>query len=230
MFAPPFCPPADLIPAGGPGRTGGHSPRPAAKPDRNAADPGPAAAVTAWELSGVRAGRRASVGAVADRLRPATIALARRRLGGRGPRAADAEEVAAAALADLWRAAAAGRLSELADPADLWRWLCVVVRRRAADRLRARRPLTGGAVRWDGLPDPAGPAVDLAAAADLHRALFAGLPEELKRVAAMRIDGHTNAEIARAFGRPERWAERQLGRVRAAWRRALRADGVEGWG
>ena len=40
---------------------------------------------------------------------------------------------------------------------------------------------------------------------------------ELKQVALLKLEGHTNDEIAEQFGRPTRYVERKLQTIRAIW-------------
>jgi RNA polymerase sigma factor (sigma-70 family) len=164
--------------------------------------------------------------------------LARKRLGGARSRAVeDEEDVALSAFLCLCRGAAAGRFERLADRGDLWRLLVAITANkiRAHRQRHGRRKRGGGTAVLDeaafadaadsGLPGAlaqilsAEPDPELAAqAAEQCNELFNALPDDdLRQIAAWRMEGLTNAEIATRLGRVERTIGRKLERIRAIW-------------
>jgi DNA-directed RNA polymerase specialized sigma24 family protein len=159
---------------------------------------------------------------------PRLTGLARKALAGRPQAAADADDAAQSAFATFCRRAAAGDFS--ADGRDdLWNLLGVLTVRKA--RRQVRRELAdkrgGGRVvgeaaltRPDGSPLPLDEAAAAVPAADfdLHSAdLLAGLNDELREIAVLRLLGYLNREIADRLGCTERKVERKLALIRLQW-------------
>jgi RNA polymerase sigma factor (sigma-70 family) len=172
--------------------------------------------------------------AVAQRLWEAyfrrLVAVARSRLS-TSRRVADEEDVALSAFDSFIHRAATGRFPRLEDRDDLWKVLFVLTVRKAIDHARreGRRVRGGGQVRsleqLTGLE--AGqlaalePSPELAAEmADECRRLLDRLGDEtLRSVAAWKMEGYTNAEIAARLGCVEQTVERKLQRIRRQWER-----------
>ena len=155
------------------------------------------------------------------------VGLARQRLRGAPRRAADEEDVAAEAFERFFRGAEAGRFPRLDDRDDLWRILVRLVEDRAADlrRHESRQRRGGGEVRGDsafegGLDRVAeqGPTPAFAAevAEEVGR-LLGRLGGELRRVAVLKMEGHTNAEVAAELGVAVATVERKLAMIRQRW-------------
>jgi DNA-directed RNA polymerase specialized sigma24 family protein len=164
------------------------------------------------------------------------LARDRLRAGPRGP--ADAEDAALSAFDSFCRGAAAGRFPRLDDRDDLWALLVTLTVRKASAQVRRERRLKrgGGRVRTEqGLggaaPDAGGgldeivgrePTPELAAMmAEEYLHLLGGLGDEtLRRIAAWKLEGYSNGEIAARLGRGLRTVERKLGVIRSSWRAA----------
>ncbi len=162
-------------------------------------------------------------------------ALARRRLTARTRRAADEEDVALSALDSFFRGVSAGRFPRLADRDDLWQVLVLLTERKAIDRVRRETAAKrgGGAVRGDSVfarPDDSirggaeqvaesGPSPEFAALfADECGWLLRRLGDaDLQQVALLKLEGHTNEEIAARIGRTVRSVQRKLDTIRAVW-------------
>jgi DNA-directed RNA polymerase specialized sigma24 family protein len=144
--------------------------------------------------------------------------------------------VALSAFLCLCRGAAAGRFERLSDRGDLWRLLVAITANkiRAHRQRHGRRKRGGGTAVLDeaafdaaqsGLPGAlaqilsAEPDPELAAqAAEQCNELFNALPDDdLRQIAAWRMEGLSNAEIANRLGRVERTVGRKLERIRAIW-------------
>src|SRR5262249_48665757 len=124
---------------------------------------------------------------------------------------------------------------------DLWRLLVAITERKAADQMRRARRLKRGCgrVRTEAdlaaeAPDdePAGldriagpqPTPEFAAEfAEEHRRPFQALrDEELRRIAAWKLEGHTVDEIAARIGCARRTVARRLELIRTLWTAAAR--------
>jgi len=196
----------------------------------------PTDSVSHW-IDRLQAGDRAAAAELWQRYFRRLVGLARKKLADSPRRAADEEDVALSAFDSFCRNAEAGRFPDLADRDGLWR-LLVVIPSRKAGRLRrdqACQKRGGGALVGAGQdsesdgwlseilsrePDPA----FAAAAADEHRRLMEALPEELRAVALLRMQGDDVAEIAARLGYVERSIRRKLQLVREIWEASLDAE------
>jgi DNA-directed RNA polymerase specialized sigma24 family protein len=166
-----------------------------------------------------------------DRL--ARLAQARLRAVARGP--ADGEDVALSVFDSFFQGVTEGRFPGLADRDDLWKLLTTIAQRKAANQRRREGQLKRGGGRVVGARDyaagdPGGedplakalatePSPELAAALiDEIRRRFADLPDDsLRLVALRRMEGYSNAEIARELDCSPRSVERKLELIRRAW-------------
>ena len=183
-------------------------------------------AVTAW-LGQLQAGDADAVRPLWDRYFHRLVGLARTRLGHSCRRAADEEDVALSAFDSFCRNAARGRFPDLGDRESLWRLLAAFTVRKVARHLRdaARLKRKGGTVA-DGpesLADVFGKEPDPALAAEVAeecgRLLGALGDAELRRVALLRMDGHSVEEVAASVGCAPRSVKRKLQLIRSIWER-----------
>jgi DNA-directed RNA polymerase specialized sigma24 family protein len=189
----------------------------------------PAGTVTLWMAQALE-GDPNALQALWERYFPPLVELVRGRLRGVPRATADEEDVALSAFDSFCRRAAQGQFPRLADRHDLWAVLVMVATRKACDRReheqRGRRDwrrVEGGTEGRDSPlalllsrePDPA-----LAAeVADSCKRLLAALPDdELRTIAVMKLEGHTNQEIAAHLGRAVATVERRLVVIRESWR------------
>jgi DNA-directed RNA polymerase specialized sigma24 family protein len=167
------------------------------------------------------------------------VHLARDRLRAmsRGP--ADAEDAALSAFDSFCRGVAAGRFPRLDDRDDLWSLLVTITVRKASDQVRRERRLKrgGGRVRGEqelrrAAPDAEGgldevvgrePTPEFAAMmAEQYLRLLEGLADEtLRRIAAWKLEGFANEDIAARLSCGLRTVERKLGVIRSSWRAAV---------
>ncbi len=154
-------------------------------------------------------------------------------LGSRGRGAGDAEDVAQSAFWSFVQGAENGRFPRLEDRDDLWQVLLVLTARKAGKlrRREAAEKRGGGKVKAvselagddsgqaapefpGGEPDPA----EVVAFAETCTRLLDRLgKEDLRQVALWRLEGYSNAEIARRLGRHEGTVERKLQLIREIW-------------
>jgi RNA polymerase sigma factor (sigma-70 family) len=168
------------------------------------------------------------------------VGLARQRLGQtpRGP--ADEEDVALSALTSFFEGIAKGRFPQLNDRDDLWRLLVHITARKAIDQInherRKRRRPDSVVQVWDKAThddfDAEGdwahvvgnePNPEFAAqfAEEYERRLHDLNSPELRLVAVWKMEGYSNAEIARKLGCVERSVERKLRLIRNRWAREV---------
>jgi DNA-directed RNA polymerase specialized sigma24 family protein len=183
--------------------------------------------VTVW-LGQLQAGDPGAVRPLFDRYFRRLVGLARQRLKDAPRRAADEEDVALSAFDSFCRHAESGRFPDLADRDSLWRLLAAFTVRKAGRLLRAADRLKrgGGAAAvepaaaldavLDREPDP-GLAAELAEECD--RLLNALGDATLRRVALLRMDGHSVEEVAAQLGCAPRSVKRKLGLIREIWER-----------
>jgi DNA-directed RNA polymerase specialized sigma24 family protein len=182
--------------------------------------------VTAW-LGQLRAGDPAAARPLWDRYFHRLVGLARQRLRDAPRRAADEEDVALSAFDSFCRHAEAGRFPDLADRDSLWRLLATFTLRKAAhhlrDAARLRRggaaPATGPAVPEEIFGREPDPALAAEVAEECDRLLAALGDPELRRVALLRLDGHSVDEVAGAVGCAPRSVKRKLQLIRDIWER-----------
>jgi DNA-directed RNA polymerase specialized sigma24 family protein len=161
------------------------------------------------------------------------LARDRLRAAPRGP--ADAEDAALDAFDSFCRGASAGRFPRLDDRDDLWALLVTITARKASAQVRHERRQKRGGGRICGEqelghtdPDAGGldelvgrePTPELAAMmAEQYLHLLGRLDDEtLRRIAAWKLEGYSNEEIAARLGCGRRTIERKLGVIRSSWR------------
>ena len=184
-------------------------------------------AVTIW-LGQLQAGDPAAARPLFDRYFRRLVGLARKRLQNVSRRAADEEDVALSAFDSFCRNAEHGRFPDLSDRESLWRLLAAFTVRKAARQVRdGGRQKRGGAVGTDDRsavlaevlgrePDP-----ELATemAEECERLLSLLDDPELRRMALLRMDGHSVEEVAEKTGCAPRSVKRKLQLIRNIWER-----------
>lgn len=162
------------------------------------------------------------------------VALARQRLRATSRAAADEEDVALSAFESFCNGAGEGRFPQLNDRQDLWQVLFMLTARKAVNQVRreSRQKRGGGQVVQasalaadeemnDALAGISGrePTPEFASlvAEECQRLLQMLGDEELRKIAVWKMEGYTNAEIAKEIGRVEGTVERRLGLIRDKW-------------
>lgn len=182
----------------------------------------------------VKRGNNEAAHAIWLRFFPKLLHLARHRLRGIPSAAEDEEDVAAQALESFFSAAHEGRFPNLDDELGLWRLLSRIAHFKATDlvRRRARERLVGEssiAAATDssngGMAHVAGddPTPSFAAmmTEDFRQLLSCLNDSQLRKLALLKMEGHSNAEIAALLACSVRTVERRLALVRAKWKRNL---------
>ena len=172
------------------------------------------------------------------------MGLARLKLGGSPRRVGDEDDVVVNALDSFFRAARDDRFDRLQDRSDLWRVLAMLVARKAARQIehQMRQKRGSGQVRGESVfiaADDTGAAglENLAAGENLAGDYVVEMQESLEQlldllpddeyraIANMRMEGHSNEEIAEKLGCTERTVERRLQRIREVWEQAAAEPG-----
>ena len=138
----------------------------------------------------------------------------------------DADDLAVSVFDALSRAAREGRYENLPDRAELWSLLVTVARRKMVDRRRRTNALIrSSAVDTDLQTECADPGTSPewdAELADECRYLVEILDDDRTRqVALLRLEQHTNQEIADELKLSERSIRRMVSLVRRTWEHEL---------
>jgi DNA-directed RNA polymerase specialized sigma24 family protein len=189
--------------------------------------------ITQW-IADLKGGDPGAANGLWERYFTRMVELARARLkASRGRDAgSDEEDAALSAFDSLCAGLARGQFPRLSDREDLWRLLVVITTRKvmAQARRQLREKRGGGLVRpaadlADSGPDDDGilaravgsePAPEFAAMiAEEYRRLLERLDDDvLRKVAVLRMEGHTSDEIAEHLGCARRTVARQLALIR----------------
>lgn len=174
-----------------------------------------------------QAGDAAGAQRLWERFFPRLVGLARKTLGRRPQRVADADDAVQSAFASFFDRARQGAFGAGLDRDDLWALLGVIAVRKARKQTRREAAAKRGGGRvldeagLGGADDRAGLdalAATSAADFDLHcEDLLGRLDDDLRTFAVLRLLGHKNREIAELLGCTERKVERKLALIRRCW-------------
>jgi DNA-directed RNA polymerase specialized sigma24 family protein len=184
-------------------------------------------------LEGFKGGDDAAVRSLWERYCDRLVRLARQKLGKRGRRVADEEDVALSAFHSLCQGARRGRFPALADREGLWGLLVFITAQKAADWVAyvRRKKRGGGKVRgdsaFDGVPagsheggfdrilaQSPGPATLNVWAEEYGRLLDCLGDKTLRQVAELRVQGYKVEEIAERLGLARRTVHRKIDLIR----------------
>jgi DNA-directed RNA polymerase specialized sigma24 family protein len=192
--------------------------------------------VSRWIVDAKR-GDAEAIRALWNRYYKRLVQLARHKLATAPRRAADEEDVALSAFASFCQGAQQGRFPDLSDRNELWRLLMTITAQKALDQARYERRAKrgGGRVRGDsvfarsaGSDDPPGiegvigdsPTPEFAASvAEEFTRLLGQLEDHLRDVALAKLEGYSNAEIAKKLDCCVSTVERSLRLIRKIWQR-----------
>jgi DNA-directed RNA polymerase specialized sigma24 family protein len=136
-------------------------------------------------------------------------------------------------IASFCRHVEAGRYPEVRDRDGLWRLLVVFTARKAARQVRDQTcpkrgggavvslsPAGGGeedALLVEALSREPTPELAVQMVEDCQRLLDALPDDELRTVAVLKMEGHSNEEIAARLGVVDRTVKRRLNAIRRVW-------------
>lgn len=202
--------------------------------------------LTTW-LDRLKAGHSEAAGQLWQHYVEQLVRLARRKLARTPRRAADEEDVVLSAFNGFLQGVEEGRFVELNDRDDLWQILVMLTERKAIALRRRERALKRGAgrVRGEsvfadgedaqsynhvGLDQTPGrePTPDLAAeiSSALRQQMDRLGDDTLRRIAAGKLEGYTNRELAQKLGISLRAVERKLSIIRSKWREEAEDESV----
>jgi RNA polymerase sigma factor (sigma-70 family) len=198
--------------------------------------------VSQW-LAGLKAHDEVAAAQLWQRYYRRLVGLACKKLRDAPRRVADEEDVVLSAFQSFCQRAQANQFPDLRDRNDLWHLLVCITERKAYDQLKAqtRKKRGGGRVVGEsalygnyasrgeaGIDQLAGPQPTPEFAAETAEAVerLLGLldDEELRRIALLKLEGFSNAEIAAEIGRSLPTIERRFKLIREIWKGEL-ADG-----
>lgn len=191
--------------------------------------------VTDW-INAVKQGDPAAANRLWERYFDRLVAFAHKKLAGAPRRTADEEDIALSAFKSLCLGAQQGRFHKLNDRHDLWCLLVMIAARKVADQLERNRRLKRGGGRvlgeaelHSGQKKGGDHALDqlagheptpefLALVSEECGKRLGKLPDEsLRRVALLRMEGHTQEEVAAQLGCTRRTVARKLNVIRKLW-------------
>jgi DNA-directed RNA polymerase specialized sigma24 family protein len=198
------------------------------------------ASVTTW-IAELRNGHPEAAQPLWERYFRRLVGLARAKLQGTSRRAADEEDVALSAFDSFCRGAEQGRFPDLRDRHNLWPLLVKITARKAIDLVQHNRAQKRGGGRVQGEsallgPQDAGtgaagieqvlgrePTPQFAAeVADEYQRLLERLGEDkLREIAVLKLEGHTDQEVAAKLNCSVRTVERKLERIRRLWEKEM---------
>ena len=168
------------------------------------------------------------------------VHLAHNRLQARHRRVIDAEDVALSAFGSFCKGVEQQRFPRLADQHDLWRLLVSITVHKVLHVVRDEKRIKRGGLYRElnhliGSSDALAaverlvgrePSPEFAAeVADEYEQLAKSLADqELVQLAAWKLEGYTNAEIATIWDKSERTVERKLNLIRKIWISELASD------
>lgn len=195
--------------------------------------------VTQW-IDGLRAGEAGAAQQLWTRYFERLNRVARRRLPQSVRRVCDEEDVALSAFHSLCEGIGRGRFPDLHDRSDLWPLLVCITARKSRARVReaGAQKRGGGRVRGESALQGSGETARELVGREPTPAFAAELAEEssrlldfladpsLRRLAVLKMDGHSHEEIAAALSCSVRTVERRLALIRKLWiEHADRDDG-----
>jgi len=163
------------------------------------------------------------------------MVFARSRMSPSTRRIYDEEDAAVSAFRSICRGIEAQRFPEIGDRGNLWALLVVITSRKIANQFRyehqqrrnANRTLTETMLQpSDGsivsvlqsLPSHEPTPAFAVEVADMSEYLMSQLPEsDLKRLVLLKLEGHTNEDIAELMKITRRTVQRKLERIRRVW-------------
>lgn len=179
------------------------------------------ATVARW-IRGLRDGDSAAADGLWARYFRRLVDVADARIAPGLQRTYDSEDAALSAFHSMCRGVRGGRFDGLRRGDELWSLLVVITARKIQGRARAERTLkrgggAGPAAELEALLDGEPTAEFALEVAEEAEHLMASLEPRLRPVAALKMEGRSNEEIATELGCALRTVERRLGLIRRSW-------------
>ncbi len=163
------------------------------------------------------------------------MVFARSRMSPSTRRIYDEEDAASSAFRSLCRGIEAQRFPDLGDRGNLWALLVVITSRKISNRYRfehqqrrnARQTLSDSMLQpsdatnlniLESLPSHEPTPAFAAEVADMSEYLMTLLPDaDLKQLVLLKMEGHTNEDVAESMKVTRRTIQRKLERIRRLW-------------
>jgi len=158
------------------------------------------------------------------------VALARQKLGNSPRGCEDEEDVALSALDSFFRGVANNRFPQLRDRDNLWALLATLTARKEINQRKRQTALKRGGQEYvlplgspqrnqlqELIDDEIGPDFIVALQDECRNLMEALADDRLRQIATWKLEGWTNAEVARELGVVERTVERKLELIRSIW-------------
>ena len=163
------------------------------------------------------------------------MVFARSRMNPSTRRIYDEEDAAVSAFRSLCRGIEAQRFPEIGDRGNLWALLVVITSRKIANQFRyehqqrrdANQTLcesmlqpydNSGVSILQSIPSNEPTPAFAAEVADMSEYLMSKLPEsDLKKLVLLKLEGHTNEDVAELMKITRRTVQRKLERIRRIW-------------
>jgi len=184
--------------------------------------------VTGW-IGELRRGNQQAAEELWRRYFQQLVRLGRRKLSSDHRRAADEEDLALSALDSFFRGVGCDRYPHLRDRHDLWQLLVMIAARKAIDQFRHEHRQKRSTARTvepfgregDGLEQIIGreptPEFAIQVAEQCQRLLDRLGDKASVAIAQLKLECHSNEEIARQLDCSLRTVERKLELIRAKW-------------
>lgn len=190
--------------------------------------------VSLW-LQDLRHGEDSAIGKVWGRYFQKLVRLAQRHLRNSEKRVEDEEDVALSVLQSLCAGAVNDRFDYVGNREELWVLLATMTHRKCVNRIRRNVALkrgggkvvgeadlasgqSSGSFTMDDLKSAEPTAESLAILQEDYEQLMSSLRnDEMRRIAAFRMDGYSTAEIAEQVKLSERSVRRKLSLIRDTW-------------
>jgi DNA-directed RNA polymerase specialized sigma24 family protein len=186
--------------------------------------------VTAW-IGQVKAGDRRAAQRLWERYCARLVRLARAKLPRGRRRLDDEEDIALSAMDSFLRAAERGRFPDLHSRDNLWALLVTITVRKAWKVARREQGIrevgesalgmrdndSQGQAGWEQVLGREPSPESACQMAECCRNLLDPLSPELRSIALGKLEGFTNAEIAKSLGCVVGTVERKLRLIRAIW-------------
>jgi len=193
--------------------------------------------VSQW-ITGLKSGEQDAIQQLWIRYEKELVHLARCRLATLPRGVADEDDIANTAFYSLCRAAAGGRLRDVSNRDDLWWILLALVKRKVVDHQRRETSAKRGGGQVRAMTDvgfassgelvleeivDSEPTPEHLVAMDEQLAFLMSLlrTDELRRVAGLRLEGHSQEEIAAKLNVVTKTVGRKLNLIRKTWANEL---------
>lgn len=188
---------------------------------------------TVQHIDGMQQGDEQSLAWLCDNFLPSIEAYSRRRIGN-VRRIADEQDVATQAIFVFWKGIREGRFTDIETRDDLRRILCGIAFRTAQGHVRRQMAAKRGGpgLRGESMfarnQDDRGPGLDgfadATTAVESMQAvlghcedLLLSLDELDRKIALLKFEGHTHAEIGQELGYSVGHIERRVAKIKETW-------------